>query len=95
VILVTPRASARTEIAGVPGSIPAVASHKVLSRLAMWSLNDLVRLESETVWLKRHIQRLRDARRLVSDERAADAIDDLIAEVEARLDQITGAVMRS
>jgi hypothetical protein len=75
-------------LAVVPGSFPAVASHKVLSRLAMWSLSDLVRLESETIWLKRHIQRLRDARRL-SDERAADAIEDLIAEVEARLDQIT------
>jgi hypothetical protein len=56
----------------------------------MSSLNRPVELEPEKIWLRRRVKRLRDVLRLIADEHAADAIEDLIAEAEDRRDQFEG-----
>jgi len=42
----------------------------------------------EPTWLRYRIERLREIRSLVNDERASDAIDELIAEAEIRLEYL-------
>jgi|HubBroStandDraft_4_1064222.scaffolds.fasta_scaffold2075796_2 hypothetical protein len=43
----------------------------------------------EPTWLRYRIERLREIQRLVNDDRVSDAIDEMIAEAELRLEYLT------